>query len=224
MKRNFDLIIFDLDGTLYPANKDMDMGYPGAAIQLLARKTGRDLAEVEQEFLNRKEDLHSLINGKPTSTLTLLYYYDVSFDEFENEVDQVLNIDHYIQPDPKCVRVVQRIHTEYPLFLYTTNNAKVSRRILKRLGLDTLFPEERRFTYTDAGKLDLPRREKLEYIKPGKKGFKHILNKQNAEPERTLMIGDSEVSDILPARKLGLQIYHITDRNSFYSLPEWLGI
>ncbi len=224
MKRNLDLIIFDLDGTLYPANKDMDMGYPGAAIQLLARKTGRDLAEVEQEFLNRKEELHSVINGKPTSTLTLLYYYDVSFDEFENEVDQVLDIDHYIQPDPKCVRVVQRIHAEYPLFLYTTNNAKVSRRILKRLGLGTLFPEERRFTYTDAGKLDLPQREKLEYIKPGIKGFMHILNKHNAEPERTLMIGDSEVSDILPAQKLGLQTYHITDRNSFYSLPEWLGI
>ncbi len=54
MSRNLDLIIFDLDGTLYPANKEMDQAYPRAAMQLLSRKFNRDLEDVREEFLQKK--------------------------------------------------------------------------------------------------------------------------------------------------------------------------
>ena len=224
MKRNFNLIIFDLDGTLYPANGEMDRVYPRAAIQLLARKTGRDIREIKPDFLKKKTELQAILNGKPTSTLTLFYFYDVEFKEFENNVDSLIEIDKYIKPDPITVSTIKRIRNHYPIFLYTTNNSKVSNRILNHLWLSEFFPVEKRFTFSDAGKLQLSRKEKLEYVKPGLNGFTHILKLHGASAEKTLMVGDSEVSDILPAQKAGIHTYQITDRSSLYRLPEWLGI
>ena len=224
MKRELDLIIFDLDGTLYPANSEMDRVYPRAAMQLLSHKTGRDIQEIEPEFLKKKSELQAILNGKPTSTLTLFNFYDVEFKEFENSVDSLIEIDKYIEPDPIAVSTIKRVRDHYPIFLYTTNNSKVSHRILHHLGLAEFFPVEKRFTFSDAGKLQLSRKEKLEYVKPGLNGFTHILKLHGASAEKTLMVGDSEVSDILPAQKAGIHTYQITDRSSFYHLPEWLNI
>ena len=224
MKREFDLIIFDLDGTLYQINNEMDQVYPRAAIQLLASKTGRDIQKIESEFLRKKNELQTILNGKPTSTLALLYFYDVSFEEFEDTIDSMIEVAKYIKPDPKTIDTISAIRNHYPLFLYTTNNSKVSERILNHLGLSEFFPLEKRFTFSDAGKLELQRKEKLQFVKPGLRGFTHILQMYNVRPERVLMVGDSETSDITPAWQSGIHTYHITDRESFYHLPEWLCI
>ena len=225
MRRNLDLVIFDLDGTLYPANEEMDRVYPRAAMQLLSRKFNRDLEDVCEEFLQKKEELATIIKGTPTSTLTLFYFNEVGFEEFEAELDRQIDVKSYIKADPKCIQIIKKIHSAYPIFLYTTNNDKVSTKILTHIGLTEFFPREKRFTFSTVSRMNLPdSRAKLQYIKPNIKGFLHILERFGVTPERTLMIGDSEVSDILPAQKLGLQTYHVVDRNSFYSLPDWLGI
>ncbi|MBU0712888.1 HAD family hydrolase [bacterium] len=224
MKREFDLIIFDLDGTLYQVNNEMDRVYPRATIHLLARKTGRDSREIEPEFLRKKDELQVILNGQPTSTLTLLYFYDVGFEEFEDTIDSMIEVDKYIKPDAKTIDTIRKIREHYPLFLYTTNNSKVSDRILNHLGLSELFPPEKRFTLSDAGQLELPRKEKLRFVKPGLRGFAHILQMHSVNPDRVLMVGDSETSDITPAQRSGIHTYHITNRISFYRLPEWLGV
>lgn len=224
MKRTLDLIIFDLDGTLYPANPDLDRLYPEAAVRLLINKTGGNPEEVKQEFLAKKADLKQLFNGPPTSTLTLFYYYNIGFEEYENTLDAMINVENFITHDPKSRAVIRKIDRHYPIFLYTTNNEKVGMKILQRLGLADFFPPQRRFTLSDAGRLRVPRREKIDFIKPGEKGFKRILELHNVPAERALMVGDSEVSDIQPAQQLGLLTYHVTSREDFYRLPEWLGI
>ncbi|HDP67714.1 MAG TPA: HAD family hydrolase [Candidatus Marinimicrobia bacterium] len=224
MKRKLDLIIFDLDGTLYPANPELDRLYPEAAVRLLIKKTGGNPEKVKQEFLTKKAELKEQLNGPPTSTLTLFYYYNIGFEEYENTLDAMIAVENFIAPDPQSIAVLRKINRHYPIFLYTTNNEKVGMKILQRLGLADFFPPQRRFTLTDAGRLRVPRREKLNYIKPGEKGFTRILELHNVPAERTLMVGDSEVSDIQPAQKLGLHTYHVTDRQSFYRLPVWLRI
>lgn len=224
MKRTLDLIIFDLDGTLYPANPEMDRLYPEAAVRLLINKTGGDPEKVKQEFLAKKAELKEQLHGPPTSTLTLFYYYNIGFEEYENTLDAMIAVENFINPDPKSRAVIHKIDRHYPIFLYTTNNEKVGMKILQRLGLADFFPPQRRFTLTDAGRLLVPRQEKLNYIKPGEKGFKRILELHNVPAERALMVGDSDTSDIQPAKNLGLHTYHVTDRESFYRLPKWLGI
>jgi len=224
MKRDLSLLIFDLDGTLYPVSKAMDNIYPTSAIHLLAKKSGRELQELQTEFLHKKEELRLIIKGKPTSTLTLLYYYDVSFEEFEDEVNERMDVDTYLQLDPRAVSTIELIAANYAIFLYTTNNGKITDRILSRIGMRHIFPPEKCLTFSDVGKMPLSKQEKLRYIKPHSEGFRYILNQSGIAPQNVLMIGDSETADIVPAQNLGLQTYHVQDRESFYALPARLGI
>lgn len=224
MKKSLELIIFDLDGTLYPVNPEMDRVYPRAAIQIIAEKSGTDIESAETEFLSKKAELAQILNGNPTSTLTLLYFYNVGFDEFEDKIDTLIDVKKYIGYDPKTTEIIDMINRQYQIFLYTTNNEKVSRRILKHLGLSRFFPKDRCFTYSDAGRLPLPKHEKLKYIKPEHKGFQYILEKHGTTADKVLMVGDSPISDIRPAEKLGLHTYHVKNRQDLYRLPAWLGI
>jgi len=217
-------IIFDLDGTLYPRCPEIDMVFPKTSIKLAAKSTGKSEEEMQFEFIRKKDELARLINGKPTSTLTLFYYYDVEYKEFEDEVNKLLNIESILKPEPKVIQTIEKVSQRYSLFLNTTNNGVLSDRILKTLKLDQIFPISRRFSLGSVEKLDMPKEKKLEYIKPGLRGFEFILNRFGIIPEKTLMVGDSEVSDIIPAKKLGIITYHVADREILYALLEWLGI
>lgn len=224
MEKDFDLIIFDMDGTLYERCPEIDMVFPTVSIKLAAKSTGKSEEEMQFEFIRKKDELARLINGKPTSTLTLFYYYDVEYKEFEEEINKLLNIEYILKPEPKVIQTIEKVNQRYSLFLYTTNNGVLSDRILKTLKLDQIFPISRRFSLGSVEKLDMPREKKLEYIKPGLRGFEFILNRFGVIPEKALMVGDSEVSDIIPAKKLGIRTYHVADREILYALPEWLGI
>ncbi len=222
--KDFDLIIFDLDGTLYQRCSEIDAVFPMVSINLAAKSAGKSEEEMQVEFMRKKDELAHLINGKPTSTLTLFYYYDVEFKEFEEEVNKLLNVESILKPDPTAIKAIEKVNRQYSLFLYTTNNEVLSNRILKTLRLDQIFPISRRFSLGSVEKLDMPKKEKLEYIKPGLRGFEFILNHFGIMPEKALMVGDSEVSDIIPATKLGIKTYHAVDREKLYALPEWLGM
>ncbi|MCK4297656.1 MAG: HAD family hydrolase [Candidatus Marinimicrobia bacterium] len=224
MEKDFDLIIFDLDGTLYQRSPEIDMVFPKVPIKLAAKSTGKSEEEMQVEFMQKKDELTRLISGNPTSTLTLFHYYDVEFKEFEDEVNKLLNIESILKPDPKAIKAIEKVNKLYSLFLFTTNNGILSNRILKTLKLDKIFPISRRFSLYSVENLDMPKKEKLEYIKPGLRGFEFILNRFGVMPEKTLMVGDSEVSDIIPAKKLGIKTYHVIDREKLYALPEWLGM
>ncbi|MDD5766940.1 MAG: HAD family hydrolase, partial [Candidatus Marinimicrobia bacterium] len=73
-QKDFDLIIFDMDGTLYPVNPDIDAVYPKIADRFAAEATGKSESEAQAEFLERKNQLAAIINGRPTNTLTLIYF------------------------------------------------------------------------------------------------------------------------------------------------------
>ncbi|MFC1744162.1 HAD family hydrolase [Candidatus Riflebacteria bacterium] len=224
MKKQFSLIIFDLDGTLYAANEVIDRAFPRAAIKLAARCEGVSEAEISPVFMEKKRNLAEMIEGSPTNTLTLLYYFDVSFEDFEREVTAGLDIEDCLSLDERAIATLNLIAGHYPLALFTTNCESMSSRILKHLGLASFFPPENRFTLTHIGQLDLPGKEKLTFIKPGVKGYQYLLQKFNSVAEQTLMVGDSDISDIKPARALGINTYKIESRDNLYSLPAWLGL
>ena len=222
--KEFKLIIFDLDGTLYDRNRRIDHAYPEAAIEIICAQTGQTPEAAHQVFEQRRAELKTILNGSPTSTLTLLYFYGNHFAELEKRVDACLDVDALIQPDPLLLQTLTAIQNHYPVFLYTTNNGKTADRILTALGAAPFFPPEKRFSLSDVGRLPLPHEQKLQYIKPGAKGFYRILDQFGVKPADTLMVGDSEVSDIQPALALGMSAYRVENRENLYRLPAWLGI
>lgn len=225
MKREFDLIIFDLDGTLYVDTPSSNRAFSSGAVNVLMRKLGLDEETSRELFREKKKEMEKKIGGMPTNTLTLLHYYeDVTVEEFEAEVNRLMDVEAVIEPDPRASEAVRKVASQYRLALFTTNNGITARRILNRIGMDDFFPMERRFTLSRIGRLPFPRREQLTYLKPNPGGFGLILDETGSRPGHTLMIGDSEVSDIRPAEALGLRTYRISSRESLYELPEWLGI
>ncbi len=224
MAKSLDLIIFDLDGTLYERQAVIDEAYPQAALTLLTRKSAKNRKEIKQEFFHKKQLLAEKLQGKPTNTITLLYYYDITIDDFEREVNRILDPRPFLTPDPKVQEVVYRVHAHYPVYLFTTNNGRVAHRILETLHLDSYFPPARRYTLSTVKQFDTDQQKRIDYIKPGLKGFQYVLGKEQIPPARALMVGDSKTSDIEPAVKLGLYTYHVTNRKELYQLPEWLNI
>jgi FMN phosphatase YigB (HAD superfamily) len=220
-----DLIIFDLDGTLYQSNPTIDAAYPKACLNLITRHTGLDTEATAAQFQQQRQELSKQINGRPTNTLTLFRYYkNISVEEYEQEVNRLLDVETHITYDETAFLTIAKIARFYPIFLFTTNNATTTKRILKKLHLERLFPADARLTLSDLSRLQANREEAIHYIKPGERGFRRIMDKFQTIPTRVLMVGDSEVSDITPAQKLGLLTYHVKDREALYRLPEWLGI
>lgn len=224
MPKDFELIIFDMDGTLYPVSAEMDSIYPIVALECAAKSVNRQPAEIKADFEQKRAELARYLNGTPTSTLTLMYFYDADMHAFEMEITRRILTKKYVQPVARTIQVIDAIAQFYPIFLFTTNNRLTAEKILDQIRLSEYFPPERRFTFSDINALPISKTEKINFMKPSTKGFEHILEKCGANPNRTLMVGDSVTMDIEPARRLGMEIYHVTEPARLYALPEWLEI
>jgi FMN phosphatase YigB (HAD superfamily) len=224
MGKKFELIIFDMDGTLYPSCSEFNKVYPEVCIDVVMELKGIGREEARKEFVEMVDKLSEELGGRATNTLTLLRYYEISFEEFERRVDERIDIEKLLSYEEKVRSVIEKISKNYPIALYTTNNDSCTDRILSHLKLSEFFPHDRRFTISTMGRLPVSRIEQLSYIKPGVNGFKMILDRYHVKPSQTLMVGDSEVSDIEPARKLGMNTYKIMEIESLYRLPRWLEI
>jgi len=220
--KNIKLVIFDMDGTLYPADEELNRVYPEICIKLVAKYKKLSFREAEKDFNQKKESLRLLLCGRPSNTLTLFKYYDVPFAEYEDMVNQRMNIEEKIKFDKKAFEVIKLVSENFIVHLHTTNNARCTNRILKVLKMDEIFPEGKRLTLSHIARFPVEKSEKLDYIKPGKKGFELILNMYKVKNEESLMVGDSDVSDIMPARELNLYAYKISTIEDLYNLPAYL--
>jgi len=217
-------IIFDMDGTLYPDNPEIIRHYGECAVDLLARHKNISAEEAGNLMEEVKEQLTGKLKGKPTNSLALMSAFEVSFENYAREVSSRQRIEELLRPDSQALRALECISTAWPVFLYTTNNAISADRILRAIGMDHLFPVENRFTLSHIFDMGLPRQEALGLIKPGHRGFRHILELRGFKPEETLMVGDSEVSDIRPARELGMATWTVARMDDLTDLARALGV
>ncbi|PKK89289.1 MAG: hypothetical protein CVV64_14975 [Candidatus Wallbacteria bacterium HGW-Wallbacteria-1] len=217
-----EFIIFDMDGTLYPDNPEIIRHYGECAIDLLAQQMNMAAADAEKVMQEARENLAAALGGKPTNSLTLMSRFDIPFEVYAREVNSRQQIETLLQTSKAHVEAVEKIAAEYPVYLYTTNNSISADRILRAIGMDHIFPLDRRFTLSDIFELDLPRSSALKLIKPGLDGFRHILKLNGFSAEETMMVGDSEVSDIEPAKKLGMATWHVREMEDLAALAEML--
>jgi len=224
MFKDFDLIIFDLDGTLYPVSRELDSVYPIVALEMAAKSVNCQPSEIKIDFERKRTELARLINGPPTSTLTLMYFYEADIAAFETEINRRLQIEKYIQPDPHTIQTIAAIARQYPIFLFTTNNGRTTAHILEHLQLTDFFPPARRLTFSDINALPIDKSAKIALMKPALKGYEYVLEKFSVRPERCLMVGDSMTMDIEPATQLGMATYRVTMPAQLHALPQWLGI
>lgn len=220
-----DLVVFDMDGTLYPDDPRCREAYPAAALEVVARIRGCSDAEAARVFDDCRRSVTRTLGGRPTNTLVLLTCFDEADPrDYARAVSRRVDVEAWLRPDPSATRAVERVADEFPIVLFTTNNEPVTDRTLRAIGMDHLFPPDRRYTMESMLDLPLPHPERVEHLKPGLRGFRHILARHGARPGKTLMVGDSDVSDLRPAERLGLHTYLVDGPAALHRLPVWLGL
>jgi FMN phosphatase YigB (HAD superfamily) len=218
------LVIFDMDGTLYENNTDIIKAYSDAAADLISEIDNISFVSASKKLETVKNNMTCKMGGRPTSTLALLKHWKADFKKYEVLVNSMQNIESLLQADQMALETIKKIKNKKKIHLFTTNNSTSAARIIKAIGMESLFPENIRFTVSDIWKMScLGTDEKTEFIKPGLRGFEHILNIHGFKPEQALMVGDSRVSDIMPALSLNMGAYEIQNMESLYNLPDFMG-
>ena len=225
MKRTFDLILFDMDGTLYPHSEQCKKTYYEVALKLISKHYGMSRMEATSSLEDHRKKFAQQVPGRTSTTLVLLHYYSkVTFAELSHEVNLIHPVESVLGRIEASIAAVTKVVQEYDTLLYTMNNEVTTQRVLDTIGMNELFPKSRRYTLDTWANLPMTRQECLAHIKPGLLGFEKILTKAEVSPEKSLMVGDSLTSDIRPAKKLQMETYHVKGSADLQQLPTWLGL
>lgn len=101
---------------------------------------------------------------------------------------------------PNTIEILQYLYEKYPLYIITNGFTEVQKTKMESSGLNTFFQEV--FISEEIG-----------FQKPSVVLFKIIMEKCNASPYSSVMIGDNMKTDIQGARLSGLdQIYYNPER------------
>ena len=178
--RNFDGIIFDIDGTLTSTNE-------------LIFATFRHVTE---KYLNKSvtdEEIIALFG--PTEDVILKEFMKDDYDEARKDYIEFYEAKHHLMADvfPGIRAILEFIKSKNILLsIYTGKGRDSSVITLKKIGVYDLFD----MIVTGDDVAD---------HKPSPEGIDVFVNKYNLTREKVLMIGDAP-ADIIAARSAGVKI------------------
>jgi len=191
-----ELLIFDLDGTLY-INEDLHVAYKEALFELTEeRGISRDA------LLDKKKRLGSLRAAAVSLGVS-------AADIDQNAIDKVKISDFEIKTHPKLKETLETLKAQgYPLVLATNNNRVHAMEILRELGLENgIF--DMIVTASD-----------VDVWKPDWRIYAMICQRMQYNPRRAVSVGDHEKRDINPAIKIGMSGILVTAKNLVRILEE----
>ena len=205
----FDMVLFDLDGTLLPMDQDQfvkayfgllakklaPLGYePKALIDGIWTGTAAmvkndGLITNEQAFWNR---FCQLFGEKARQD-------EPVFDAFyRNEFQQVQQVCGYT---PDAARVIAKVKEKGLPVALATNPIFPAVATESRIRWAGLTPE---------GFVHYTTYENSRFCKPNPAYYRELLDKLGLEPENCLMVGNDVGEDILPAKAVGMQTFLLT--------------
>ncbi|WP_432930454.1 HAD family hydrolase [Microbispora sp. CA-135349] len=183
------LVIFDLDGTLYPRE-----AYVGQVLDVIARMFVELRGLSRQAALARLEELQQamLDNWDGTSTTSFVLAHGFGLDQWRDYRHRHLTIADGLRPDPAVARELARLREHVPIALLTNNTRAAALAILGKIGLatesfDVLLAAE------DVGRTP----------KPDSGAFLAVLGAARTSAGDAWAIGDRYDIDIGPLRRLG---------------------
>lgn len=178
------LVVFDLDGTLIDSRQDL----AESANQMLASYGASPLAEdavvamVGEGARRLVERALEAAGRNPLEPEALSRFLDI--------YDRQLLV--HTRPYPSVVAAVAEVGRRAPVAVLTNKPEAPTTRLLDAFGLS---PSVR---WTVGGDSGLAR-------KPDPAGLRWLIDQAGARPERTLLVGDSEV-DVETARRAGARV------------------
>jgi HAD superfamily hydrolase (TIGR01549 family) len=190
--QDISVIIWDFDGTLYQSD-ELYLIYHDAYFAYIQNKLGKHYTI--QQF---KE--HANLHGTWSKAAATILHIEENV--VNNEVSSTVKKVDHLQPNQEIVSLLSALHNFQHVILTNSPKKEVVAG-LKKIGFkknkNNIYPFTMIFS-ADGG-----------YLKPDPQAFKQVLEFTKLPPRKHLMIGDSIYSDIIPARKLGLQALDVAE-------------
>jgi HAD superfamily hydrolase (TIGR01549 family) len=182
-----DHIVWDLDGTLYPPNHDLNTFIEEEKTKRVADHLGVSVPVAQKRF--------SALYKKLASSTRTLNELGLQGEDFFISIWLEADFSKYIEKDSRLKTLFHKLQKlpKYQIAMLTnTNTQETVRKKLDAIGLrEGLFSPI--ITSVEIG-----------YHKPDHRAFERVLA-LNKDPNRIMYIGDKEHTDIVPAHKLGMK-------------------
>ncbi|MGD9495274.1 MAG: pyrimidine 5'-nucleotidase [Armatimonadota bacterium] len=177
-----DVILFDLDNTLYAPDCGLLAAGDRAITRFIAQRLGMSWEEADRLRLRTWQQYGATARG-------LEVEFGVPQREFFAGSVELVPVERYVQPRPEVAAMLARLPQR--LFVFTNASATYAERVLAALGLRHLI--ERVFDIDfGAGR-----------PKPEGAGYRRVLREVGAPAARVALIEDTE-ANLAPAAELGM--------------------
>lgn len=185
-------IIFDLDGTLYESPR-FAAAIQNAAANYIAKVTAIDPASACSIIAETRCRLTEELNEIPTLS-AVCSELGGNIRELHAFFESNLTPETYLSKDQRVLSLLQNLHNEISLYIYTNNNRALTTRILNHLGLSTFF--RRIYTIDDTWT-----------SKPDKATLERILEEAGLTPSQALFVGDRYDVDLRLPEQIGCPVH-----------------
>lgn len=195
------IIVWDFDGTFYPQDAAVTRVMEENQYNTIMRRMGWSHQKAKEEFWN-------VYPSKTTSgnaAVGIVCGISTALAAVENEVgfDRLI----FFPKDHRLPELFAKLKMYSHYILGNGVKANLQKTVTG-LGIPTGTFEE------------IITSETVGDNKPDPAGFLYIIKKTGLKPEEHLMVGDREVVDLEPAKKLGMQTCLVTWGEGFLELPK----
>lgn len=195
------VIIWDFDGTLYPQDKEVSRVMEEKQYETIMRRMGWSRQKAKEEFWK----VYPSRTTSGNAAVGLVCGMTTAEAAIENEIGfdrlQFFPKDHHL---PDFFAALK----QYRHFILG-NGVRVNLQAT----IDGLRIPKGTFE-------EIVTSETVGANKPDPAGFLYIMEKTGLAPSQHLMVGDREVVDLAPAKKLGMQTCLVTWGEGFAELPQ----
>jgi HAD superfamily hydrolase (TIGR01549 family) len=185
-------VVWDLDGTLYPPNEDLNTYIEEEKTKRVADHLGVSVPEAQERF--------STLYKKLASSTRTLNELGLEGEDFFISIWLQADFSKYIDKDLRLFQLFEKMKSDsrYQVAMLTnTNTQETVGKKLQAIGLNPSFFEPV-ITSVEIG-----------YHKPDHRAFERV-QALNTNSNRILYIGDKENTDIVPAKALGMKACLVT--------------
>lgn len=184
--KDIKVIIWDVDGTLYPHTKEISQAVLESAYLVIEEHMGWDRAKTVSEF----EKVHEKVTLSQTEAVAIICQIPTS--QAAQESDHHFNRTRFVSHDDTLIALFGELRG-FRHFILGNGAQKTIREGLAILGLSESIFEE------------IVTSETVGVNKPEDKGYRYIMEKTNLSAAAHLMVGDRERVDLAPAKGLGMR-------------------
>lgn len=178
-------LCFDVDGTLYRDVPAAWEAIQGQIYGVVMEHRKCSLSEAENYVRRRYRKL-----GSSTKILNEL---GINGQEFFNRAFSTVDLRQYVSPDPKLLRLLEKLRPKYRLGIISNNSRPIVSKKLDAIDIPLNIFNPIVTTY------------ELGVMKPDPDPFLKALELAAVSPKESVYIGDKEETDILGAKAVGMK-------------------